>query len=119
MTPFGALIRYYRETRGLTQSDLAQRSAMDNKSISVIETGRRRPPNGDDLQRLFSALNLSNEERRELEVAAASSSYTIRISKEIAPIDLQLIHKLVKSVGCLAPTQKSAILEVIDQRHCI
>lgn len=119
MTPFGALLRYYREVRGYSQQRIAQRISSDSKIISAIETGRRLPPEGDDFERLCAALNLSEDERRKLGQAAQESSYIIRISREETPRNIQFIHRVVKSLGDLGPEQVSMIEDLIQGRRSV
>jgi transcriptional regulator with XRE-family HTH domain len=66
-TPFGALLRRYRVGAGLTQEDLARRSAMSARGISDLERGVRRVPRRDTIARLALALGLSEDERLALE----------------------------------------------------
>ena len=116
MTPFGALLRYFREDRGVSQHEMARRLSEDSKLISAIETGRRRPPKGEELQRIRDALLLSEAEFKQLSEAAEHSGYTLRIPREISPRGLQLAHRLVNSLGGLRQDQLTAIQMILERR---
>lgn len=118
MTPFGALLRYHRTLRGVTQQEMARRLKVDFKIISSMETGRRLPPNGDELQHLCAALDLADCDQQQLIEAAQKSSYIIRLPRDTSALDLDLVHRLVHALKGLEPNQKSAIQHLIEGRHC-
>ena len=68
---FGTLLRSFRLTAGLSQEALAERAGMSAHGVSALEWGYRRTPQRGTLALLASALALSDEQRRELETAAA------------------------------------------------
>ncbi len=118
VTPFGALLRYHRTVRGVTQQEIARRLGVDFKIISSIETGRRLPPSDDELAQLFRALDLSEIDQHQLLEAARKSSYTIRLPRDTSALDLELVHRLVHALKALEPQRKSAIQHLLEGRHC-
>jgi predicted ATPase/transcriptional regulator with XRE-family HTH domain len=68
---FGTLLRGFRLTAGLSQEALAERAGMSAQGIRALERGYRRTPQRGTLALLSGALALSDEQRQELEVAAA------------------------------------------------
>ena len=68
---FGTLLRSHRLAAGLSQEALAERAGMSSHGISALERGYRRTPQRGTLALLAGALALGDEQRRELEVAAA------------------------------------------------
>ena len=68
---FGTLLRSFRITAGLSQAALAERAGMSAHGVSALEWGYRRTPQRGTLALLAGALALSDEQRRELENAAA------------------------------------------------
>jgi predicted ATPase/DNA-binding XRE family transcriptional regulator len=70
---FGALLRSYRLTAGLSQETLAERAGMSAHGISALERGYRRTPQRGTLALLAGALALSDAEGRKFEAAAARS----------------------------------------------
>ena len=117
MTPLGTLIRYFREDRGLNQQELADQSGVDSKLISSFETGRRRTPNSEVLEKIKATLKLTELESLQLQEAANNSSYIIRFPREMPPRKLRLLHTLVRSLSDLAPEQLSAIQHEINGRR--
>src|SRR2546430_14058574 len=69
---FGALLRGYRGTRGLTQEQLAERSGLNVTAISMLERGVRRSPRSTTVEFLAEARKLDAAERRTLATAARS-----------------------------------------------
>ena len=68
---FGALLRGFRLTAGLSQEALAERAGMSAHGIRALERGYRRTPQRGTLALLSGALALSDKQQQELEVAAA------------------------------------------------
>ncbi|MFY9664606.1 MAG: helix-turn-helix domain-containing protein [Candidatus Cybelea sp.] len=68
---FGALLRSFRLVAGLSQEALAEHAGMSVHGIRALERGYRRTPQRGTLALLAGALALSDEQRQELEVAAA------------------------------------------------
>ncbi|MCK4257538.1 MAG: helix-turn-helix domain-containing protein [Halanaerobiales bacterium] len=59
---FGLYLKYVRELRGLTITDLAKFSNVSPSYISRIENGGRRPPKPDILQKLAPHLGIGYNE---------------------------------------------------------
>jgi predicted ATPase len=68
---FAKLLRHHRRAAGLSQESLAERARMSSDGISSLERGHRRTPQRETLALLAGALALNDEQRRELEAAAA------------------------------------------------
>ena len=60
---FGILLRACRQTAGLSQEELAERSGLSLRSISNLERGRTRWPYRETLHRLADALELRDVAR--------------------------------------------------------
>lgn len=73
-TPFGQLLRRWREAAGLTQAELAERAGISDKAIGALESGRRQRPYPSTIRALADALGLSEEQRAELLAAVPSRS---------------------------------------------
>src|SRR5579864_4275231 len=63
---FGALLRSYRTRAGLTQEQLAERAGLSRRGIADLERGARRTPHEHTVERLGSALGLSQADRTAL-----------------------------------------------------
>jgi len=69
VTPFGALLRRYRQAAGLTQEELAERAGVSARAVSALERGVNRAPRPATLDLLAEALGVAPEARATLEVA--------------------------------------------------
>jgi len=67
---FGALLKRYRQSAGLSQELLAERAHLSIRGISDLERGVRRLPRRDTLALLATALTLSPSDQRAFEAAA-------------------------------------------------
>jgi predicted ATPase/transcriptional regulator with XRE-family HTH domain len=66
----GSLLRQFRLAAGLSQEALAERSGLSARGISDMERGLRTSPHLETVRLLAGALELSDEERRAMLVAA-------------------------------------------------
>jgi predicted ATPase/transcriptional regulator with XRE-family HTH domain len=69
--PFATLLRRHRQSRGLSQEDLAERAGLSVQAISALERGFRRIPYRDTIDLLAGALALSDEERAQLHASVS------------------------------------------------
>jgi transcriptional regulator with XRE-family HTH domain len=67
---FGARLRSCRQSAGMSQQDLAERSGLSVRAVSDLERGRTRFPYQDSLARLADALGLRGPARTEFIAAA-------------------------------------------------
>jgi predicted ATPase/transcriptional regulator with XRE-family HTH domain len=70
VTGFGALLRRYRVTAGLSQEALAERAGLSRRGIADLERGARTSPYGETIRRLADALGLDPVERAALLTAS-------------------------------------------------
>lgn len=68
--PFGARLRWLRETAGLTQEELASRAGLTPHAVSSLERGKRKHPYPHTVRSLAEALELSEKEKAALVAAA-------------------------------------------------
>jgi len=67
---FGTRLRSCRQSSGMSQQELAERSGLSVRAISDLERGRTRFPYQDSLGRLADALGLRGQARTEFTAAA-------------------------------------------------
>lgn len=60
--PIGRVLKQIRQTRGLTQVELARRTGIDHRTITAIETGRILNPSLFNLKRLTQSLGITLKE---------------------------------------------------------
>ena len=65
----GELLRQWRQRRGMSQLDFANRAGVSSRHVSFVETGRT-TPSRDMVLRLAEHLNVPLRERNRLMVAA-------------------------------------------------
>lgn len=67
---FGEMLQRHRFAAGLTQEELAERARLSARAISDLERGAKTRPHLATIRQLADALQLSEEERGELQLAA-------------------------------------------------
>lgn len=77
---FAQLLRQHRVAAKLSQEDLAQRARVSAKAVGALERGERRAPYRETVALLAGALDLSADQRRLLEDAAARARRRIERS---------------------------------------
>lgn len=100
---FGALLRHHRRVAGLTQEELAERAGVSVNAIGAMERGLTRAPHKDTIALLAEALQLSQEERAELEAAARG-----RAASMPAPTRDTSLHLVRDDVDQAEPGQPAA-----------
>ena len=88
---FRGQLRRHREAAGLSQEELAERSALTAKAISALETGERQHPYPQTVRALADALRLSDLDRSALIAAVPTRARTERADPAMAaaqPLDL-------------------------------
>jgi transcriptional regulator with XRE-family HTH domain len=66
---FAVVLRRLRESRSLTQEELAERSGLTAKAIGALERGERRRPYPHTVRSLADGLTLDDDERSALVAA--------------------------------------------------
>jgi tetratricopeptide (TPR) repeat protein/transcriptional regulator with XRE-family HTH domain len=67
---FAELLRRYRVAAGLTQEELAEKAQVSKRGIGALETGERSAPQQATLERLATALALSDTQRSHFKAVA-------------------------------------------------
>ena len=108
---FGEYIRSLRKRKGLTISQLEELTGISNAYISQIETGKRRTPSPDILQKLASHLNVSHEHLMQ------EAGYMQRDIGHHAPYDLLqiLLHNDVYFDGIKLSAKQCKLLRDIAE----
>jgi predicted ATPase/DNA-binding XRE family transcriptional regulator len=71
--PFGALLKRFRVDAGMSQEVLAEKARISPETIGALERGKRKAPQRETLALIVAALELSPQQRAELEGAAQAS----------------------------------------------
>lgn len=87
-SPFGALLRRFREAAGLSQEQLAERTGLSQRGISDLERGLRITPRPETLRMLADGLALDEGQREALLAARNPSIHAVPHPSAHAPPDL-------------------------------
>jgi predicted ATPase/transcriptional regulator with XRE-family HTH domain len=79
---FGAILRRFRRSAGLTQEALAERARLSVEAVSTLERGTRRAPFAQTLALLAQALELTSADRAIFESAATQARRSEAIAGE-------------------------------------
>jgi len=109
---FGALLKHYRLTAGLSQEALAARASLSARTISDLERGIHDAPRSDTLELLTSALTLTDQQRTLLLASARPEAATF-IDKPSHPPTLDFPVPPTRLVG--RERERSHTLELL--RH--
>jgi predicted ATPase/DNA-binding XRE family transcriptional regulator len=115
-SPFGKQLRELRITAGLSQAELAERALVSIDSISALERGVSRTPQRETLAQLVAALDLSSEQRLQLEHSAERPSRP-RLSPRWARRKTNLPPSLTKLFG--RQTEIARIASLLDHAGVI
>ncbi|HEY6501635.1 MAG TPA: helix-turn-helix domain-containing protein, partial [Streptosporangiaceae bacterium] len=95
---FGSRLRACRESSGLSQQELAERSGLSIRAISKLECGRTRWPYPDSVDRLADALGLRDAAER-AEFTAAAQRRLGRGQRTVRPRpDLPYVPRLLPAL---------------------
>ena len=84
-SPFGELLRRYREAASLTQEELAERAGLSARGISDLERGLRRLPRPQTVRMLAAALSLAPADRAAFIAAARAGQLPSPPRKLVRP----------------------------------
>jgi LuxR family maltose regulon positive regulatory protein len=90
-TSFGTLLKRYRVEAGLSQEALAERAHMSVRGISDLERGVRRAPYKETLSQLIDALDLTPEDRAELEAASQRFRVPSQEGRQVSDLEPSLL----------------------------
>ncbi|HEY1977679.1 MAG TPA: helix-turn-helix domain-containing protein [Candidatus Baltobacteraceae bacterium] len=102
---FGELLRQHRLAAGIPQETLAERAGLSVETISALERGARQKPYLDTIAQLSRALDLSTDDRAELERAASRRSAIPAVPVNNLPEEISSFvdreHDVVKIIQIL------------------
>lgn len=114
MTPFGNLIRYFRQQSGVSQQQLAEAIGMEPTKLSAVERGQQRPLRGEELVAAGAYLGLGEDEIAALKEAADDSTTYLRIPSDASPRQYRLAHRLVRRLRHLSEQEINTIHRILD-----
>ena len=106
MTPFGARLRGLRQSRSLTQKQMAAALNVSAAYLSALEHGHRAAPSFDFVQRVTGYFNVIWDEAEELQRLAALSDPKPSIDTSgLSPEATELANLLARRIASL-PNEK-------------
>lgn len=99
---------------GVRQVELAERIGYEQSYISALEAGAKGPPTPEFVDRLQSALGLTDEEACKLRAAADASQRKLVIDADMPQDVYWLLDRLRATLPDLTPTQVRVINEVLN-----
>lgn len=116
MSPFGLALRLLRMRRQVTQHELCSLLGIEDKGlISAWETGIRRVPDPQMIDRICEVLDADPCESSDLHEAAGISAPTVEIPRHAPPELYGIIHKLAHMANGLSRSQISHLDACISQ----
>ena len=114
MTPFGARLRELRQSRGLTQKDMAAALQVSAPYLSALEHGHRAAPSFDFVQRVTGYFNVIWDEAEELQRLATLSNPKVSVDTSgLPPQATELANLLAQRIGALPDDKVGELLAVL------
>lgn len=117
---FGTCLMKIRKSRGRSQKFIAVETGLDASYLAGIEHGRRPPPKSSTLEKLFIALGVTQEERRELKSAIAIEKLAKIASTEFEPSYGKSLIRIASAIQFCSVEELRAleiITQGLEQRH--
>ena len=114
MTPFGAKLRELRNSRSLTQKQMAAALNVSAAYLSALEHGHRAAPSFDFVQRVIGYFNVIWDEAEELQRLASMSNPKVSIDTSgLLPQATELANLLAQRIGTMTKEELEAALESV------
>jgi transcriptional regulator with XRE-family HTH domain len=114
MTPFGAKLRELRNSRSLTQKQMAAALNVSAAYLSALEHGHRAAPSFDFVQRVTGYFNVIWDEAEELQRLASISNPRISIDTSgLSPEATELTNLLAQRIGTMTKEELAALLKSV------
>lgn len=117
MSPFAVFLKNLRLRRGLPQKVAAARLGCKPSYLCSLETGQKKVPRGQFLEKVISAYQLNRDEACELTEVANLSAGAIRMPDLARPEEYAICQKLQEHLGHLTKTQIQLIEIALDLRE--
>jgi len=117
VTKLGIALRKIRLDRQELLKDMADRLKVSSAFLSAVETGKKRPP-ANFIDRICSAYELSEDEKKELQLAADMSLDEIKIGlTDSSSMQRQAAVSFAKVLNDLTDDEISKIMQVFSKQH--
>jgi transcriptional regulator with XRE-family HTH domain len=114
MTPFGAKLRQLRNSRSLTQKQMAAALNVSAAYLSALEHGHRAAPSFDFVQRVTGYFNVIWDDAEELQRLAAISNPKVSIDTSgLSPEATELANLLAQRISTMTKQELEALLKSV------
>jgi transcriptional regulator with XRE-family HTH domain len=114
VTPFGAKLRELRQSRSLTQKQMAAALNVSAAYLSALEHGHRAAPSFDLVQRVTGYFNVIWDDAEELQRLAALSDPKVSIDTSgLSPQATELANLLAQRIGSLEKNELEVFLRLV------
>jgi transcriptional regulator with XRE-family HTH domain len=114
MTPFGAKLRQLRNSRSLTQKQMAAALNVSAAYLSALEHGHRAAPSFDFVQRVTGYFNVIWDDAEELQRLAAISNPKVPIDTSgLSPEATELANLLAQHISTMTKQELEALLKSV------
>ena len=116
MTPFGARLRALRDSRGVSQAELAQALHVSPAYLSALEHGHRGRPSPGLVHQVNEFFGLIWDEAEELAELARLSHPRISVDTAgLSPEATALANRLAEAIRRLSPQTVAAMHALLDR----
>jgi transcriptional regulator with XRE-family HTH domain len=113
MSPFAAFLHDLRVRRDIRQSDLAELIGYERSYIAALEASIKGPPTAEFIEKLVSALALSESEERQLSQALLASERKLVLDPQSSQETYWLLADLRQQIASLHPAQIKVMRDII------
>jgi len=115
MTPFGERLRALRETRGVTQAELARALHVSPAYLSALEHGRRGRPSPGLIHQVNEYFGLIWDDAEEMvRLARVSHPRVVVDTAGLSAEATALANRLARDIARLPPETLAALAAVLD-----
>ena len=115
MTKLGIALRKIRLDRQELLKNMADKLKVSSAFLSAVETGKKRPP-ANFIDRICSVYELSEDEKKELQLAADMSLDEIKIDLA-GSSSMQAAVSFAKALNDLTDDEISKIMRIFSKQH--
>ncbi|NOZ41875.1 MAG: helix-turn-helix transcriptional regulator [Alphaproteobacteria bacterium] len=116
MTPFGRKIRQLRQSRGISQKQMAADLEVSPAYLSALEHGHRGLPTWAMVQQIISYFNLIWDDAGEIEQLARMSHPRLVVdTSALSPEAVILANQLARKIRHLSPEKIAELMEILDK----
>ena len=117
MTPFGEAMRALRQSKGVSQKEMAAAIGVSAAYLSALEHGRRSPPSFDLLQRVAGYFNIIWDEAEELfSIAGMSHPRVVVDTAGLPPGHTEFANRLAHAIRDLSPETVRELTAILEKR---